>query len=58
MSNKFKASYYYKKPGAAGKGARTQLNGTVPANTESAVMELLRKKHKGYEITLMNLEWK
>jgi hypothetical protein len=26
--------------------------------TESAVLEYLRNKHKGYEISLMKLEWK
>jgi len=27
------------------------------ATTESAVMDFLRKKHPGYEISLMGLEW-
>ena len=58
MSNRYRADYYYKKPGAPGRGSRTQLSGTMSANTESAVMEHLKKKHKGYEITLMKLEWK
>lgn len=63
MSNKkpnnYRADYYY------GKGlsrTRTQLTGSVSqhlqgATTESAVMSYLRKKHPGYEIDLMSLEW-
>ena len=54
--------YYYQKPGV-GSRSRTQLTGSVSqhlqgATTESAVMSYLRKKHAGYEITLMSLSWK
>jgi len=56
------ADYYYQKPGV-GSGSRTQLTGSVNqhlqgATTEGAVMSYLRKKHAGYEITLMSLSWK
>ena len=56
------ADYYYQKPGV-GSRSRTQLTGSVSqhlqgATTESAVMSYLRKKHAGYEITLMSLSWK
>ncbi len=59
----YKADYYYKKVGASGRGGRTQISGSVSghlrgATTESAVLEYLRNKHKGYEILLMKLEWK
>ena len=59
----YRADYYYKKPGMAGKGARTQISGPVGGHlaggtTESAVLTYLRKKHPGHEITLMTLEWK
>ena len=59
----FKADYYYKKVGASGRGARTQLSGSKDgvlkgANTESAFMNYLRSKHQGCEIELMKLEWK
>ena len=63
MATSYRADYYYKKPGASGLGSRTQISGSVSqhlkgANTESAVMEYLRNKHKGYEISLMKLDWK
>ena len=63
MATSYRADYYYKKPGASGLGTRTQISGSISqhlkgANTESAVMEYLRNKHKGYEISLMKLEWK
>jgi len=63
MATSYRADYYYKKPGASGLGTRTQISGSVSqhlkgANTESAVMEYLRNKHKGYEISLMKLDWK
>lgn len=59
----YRADYYYKKPGASGRGTRTQIAGPVSqhlrgASTESAVLDYLRKKHKGCEIVLMKLEWK
>jgi hypothetical protein len=63
MSKSYKADYYYKKVGASGNGTRTQVTGSVSQHlkggtTESAVLEYLRNKHKGYEISLMKLEWK
>ena len=63
MATSYRADYYYKKPGASGLGSRTQISGSVSqhlkgANTESAVMEYLRNKHRGYEISLMKLDWK
>jgi len=56
------ADYYYQKSGV-GSRSRTQLTGSVSqhlqgATTESAVKSYLRKKHSGYEITLMSLSWK
>ena len=63
MAKSYTADYYYKKSGASGLGTRTRISGPISqhlkgANTESAVMEYLRNKHKGYEITLMKLDWK
>lgn len=59
----YRADYYYKKPGMGGRGTRTQISGPVSQHfaggtTENAVLAYLRKKHPGYEITLMSLEWK
>jgi len=55
----YRADYYYSKGLSR---TRTQLTGSVSqhlqgATTESAVMSYLRKKHQGYEIDLMSLEW-
>ena len=63
MSKMYKADYYYKKVGAPGNGTRTKISGYVSqhlkgATTESAVLQYLGNKHKGYEISLMKLEWK
>jgi|TARA_B110000971_G_scaffold110016_1_gene112715 hypothetical protein len=63
MHKSYRADYYYKRVGASGKGSRTQISGPVSGHlkggtTESAVLEYLRNKHKGYEISLMKLEWK
>lgn len=56
----YRADYYYIKNGSR---TRTQLHGSVSqhlqgATTESSVLNYLRKKHPGYEIELMSLEWK
>ena len=55
MATSYKADYYFKKPGASGPGTRTQISGPISqhlrgGNTESAVLEYLKNKHKGYEI--------
>ena len=59
----YRADYYFKKVGVGGRGTRTQISGYVSQHlaggtTENAVLTYLRKKHLGYEITLMGLEWK
>ncbi len=59
----YRADYYCKKPGMGGRGTRTQISGPVSQHlvgrtTENAVLNYLTKKHPGYEITLMSLEWK
>lgn len=63
MNNKpssYYADYYYSKGGSR---TRTTLAGSVSqhlhgATTESSVLNYLRKKHPGYEIELMRLDWK
>jgi len=57
----FRVDYFYRRIGIDSRTG-TQLGGSVSqhlqdATTESAVMDFLRKKHPGYEITLMGLEW-
>ena len=57
----YRADYYYQKPG--GSRARTSISGPVGghlqgASTESAVVAYLKKKHPGYEIVLVKLDWK
>ena len=58
---RYKADYTYQRPGG-GSRTRTKISGYVSqhlrgATTESAVLQYLRTKHPGYEITLMSLEW-
>lgn len=55
----YRADYYYSRNLSR---TRTQLTGSVSqhlngATTESAVLSYLRRKHPGYEIDLMSLEW-
>lgn len=55
----YRADYYYSKNGSR---TRTQLMGSVSqhlqgATTESAVLSYLRRKHPGYDIDLMSLDW-
>jgi len=57
----YRADYYYQKAG--GSKTRTAISGPVGGHlqggtTESAVLDYLRRKHPGYEIILMKLEWK
>lgn len=62
-SNKVTAcrvDYYYGKGGARtrcqlGISVWQHLNG---ATTENSVLNYLRKKHPGYEIELMSIDWK
>lgn len=56
-----RADYYYQKLG--GSKSRTTISLSVGQNlqggtSESAALTYLRKKHPGYEIILMKLEWK
>jgi len=50
--------YYYKKSDASGVGTSTSWSGNIQGNTESFVLDLLRKKHKGCEIVIRELKWK
>jgi hypothetical protein len=55
----YKADYYYSKGSSR---TRTSISGYVSqhlhgATTESAVVNYLRSKHPGYEISLMSLDW-
>lgn len=55
----YRADYYYRKGTIR---TRTQLTGSVSqhlegATTESAVVNYLRRKHQGYDIDLMQLDW-
>ncbi|MBF0405754.1 MAG: hypothetical protein HQM10_00250 [Candidatus Riflebacteria bacterium] len=50
--------YYYKKPGAPGNGTSNGWSGNVQGNTESFLLDFLKKKHKGYEIVIREIKWK
>lgn len=59
MSRKYKADYYYIKNGSRG---RTGISGYIGqhlggAETESAVLNYLKKRHPGAEIELMKVEF-
>lgn len=63
MARQFIVSYYYKKSGDSGKGSRAKVQGTVGqalggAQSETAVLDYLRQRHHGNEITIMSLDWK
>lgn len=54
--------YYYQKQGTNSR-TRTSMSGSVSqhlygATTETAVLSYLKKKHLGYEVTLVKLTWK
>ena len=51
------AKYYYKKTGA-GSRASTQWAGKLNAESETMLMQKLRKKHPGCEIELISIKWK
>jgi hypothetical protein len=56
----YRADYYYRKGNAR---TRSQISGNVwqhleGATTESAVIAYLRRRHPGYEIDLMSVEWR
>jgi len=57
-TNQVSVKYYYKTPNAPGNGASSSWSGRVKGNTESAILEVLRKKHKGKEIILREVKWK
>lgn len=57
---RFKVDYIFAKPDGANQ--RTQLvssNVQLPymATSETSVLGWLRKKHKGHEITIINIDW-
>ena len=57
---RFKVDYIYAKP--EGANHRTQLtssNVQLPymATSETSVLSWLRKKHRGLEVTIINIDW-
>ena len=56
-SKNFSVSYYYFTPGVGSKTS-TSYSGSVPSQSETLVMQLLRKKHPGKEIELREIKWK
>lgn len=56
-SARFEVKYYYSSPTKGGKNAAT-LAGEVKSQSETLVMQKLREKHKGMEISLTSIKWK
>jgi hypothetical protein len=61
LPQSYTVNYYYQKLGQNSRN-RTTLTGSVSqhlygATTENAVLNYLKKKHPGHEITMMNLTW-
>ena len=48
--------YSYRSP--LGTKSTTSYSGKFPSESETLVMQKLRDKHKGAEITLVKLQWK
>jgi hypothetical protein len=56
-SKNFSVNYYYVTPGAGSKTSAS-YSGSVASQSETLVMQLLRKKHPGKEIELREIKWK
>ncbi|MCB1325557.1 MAG: hypothetical protein H7A21_08510 [Spirochaetales bacterium] len=56
MSKSARVKYKHGKPGKTPSSSTTTLS--VGGNTESAVVEALRKRHKGEEIVVVEIQWK
>ena len=58
----FFVDYYYQKQGTSAR-TRTSMTGSVSqhlygGSTENAVLNYLKKKHFGFEVTMLKLTWK
>ncbi len=53
----FAVQYKYRKVGSPS-WTSTRFSGSVKQQSETLVMQLLRDKHKGSEVTLTELKWK
>ena len=50
--------YKYRKAASFGSWASTSWSGIVNQKSETIVMQLIKDKHKGCEVTLVELKWK
>jgi len=50
--------YKYRKIGSSGSWSSTSWSGIVKQQSETIVIQLLRDKHKGCEVMLMDMKWK
>lgn len=56
-AKRFSVQYYYFTPGKGSK-VGTSFSGSVASESETLVMQQLRKKHPGKEIELKKIDWK
>lgn len=54
--NHAQVRYRYRKPG--GSWAGSSWGGNVQSQSEQLVMQILRKRHPGYEVELVDIKWK
>ena len=53
----FSVQYKYRKSGAA-TWTSSSFSGSVKQQSETLAMQMLRNKHKGSEVVLVELKWK
>ena len=54
--NHAQVRYRYRKPGGAWGGS--SWSGNVQSQSEQLVMQILRKRHPGCEVELVDIKWK
>ncbi|MBD7987477.1 hypothetical protein H9645_05485 [Luteimonas sp. Sa2BVA3] len=50
--------YRYRKTVGSGGWTGSSWSGNVAAQSEQLVMQILRKRHPGYEVELIEIRWK
>ena len=50
--------YRYRKTAGTGPWTGSSWSGNVQSQSEQVVMQVLRKRHGGYEIELVEIKWK
>ena len=56
-SVRFEARFWISNPGGGSKTG-SSMSGNVASKSEALVMQMIRDRHKGKEITLVEIKWK